>query len=45
MTMTDDELLEAWKQGELVVTDVDAETQQRIFDILDIADTDPTPGA
>lgn len=43
--MTDDELMEAWKRGELAVTEVDAETQQRILEILHIADTDPTRGA
>lgn len=42
MAMTDDELMEAWKRGELLVTDLDAETRRRILEVLRIADTDPT---
>lgn len=33
--MNDDELLEAWKRGELVVTEVDAETRAQLLDALD----------
>lgn len=33
--MTDDELIEAWKRGELVVTDADAETRAKILNALD----------
>jgi hypothetical protein len=32
--MTDDELMEAWRRGELVVTDVDDETRTRILAAL-----------
>jgi hypothetical protein len=33
--MNDDELMEAWRRGELVVTDVDDETKARILGALD----------
>jgi hypothetical protein len=34
--MTDDELMEAWRHGELMVTDVDDETRTRILAALDM---------
>jgi hypothetical protein len=33
--MTDDELIEAWKNGELVVVRPDAEAQAKLFAALD----------
>jgi hypothetical protein len=37
--MTDDELMEAWKRGKLLVTEVDDETRTRILTALDATKT------